>query len=402
MKILIKKPVVILAVSSFFGMLGFSSTVFANQYYAERFNENCSSCHLTDRQQSINTLNDIGKGVYSCRQDQSCIRDKLTNAVRPNVSSGASPSSNSQRSDDRRSPQSSGSVSNSSGTIENRSPKDGSCLALFKIQSADNQGFSVERTLKPWSKSSAVSLARGRYNAFIYLNEPSSNQLKKLVKSFAFQVGENDWDVSYNCSDDQGAVANNESKTSCESLLKKADAGDSKSQYDAAISLQTGNGCSRDFRRALRYAQAAATAGHAEAASFVGERYYFGNPSVPTDVREAYRWFSAGAKRGERSSMMGIGFILATSDVQFCYQIKQLAVADSIQSFLENTSVSDSEHKRTQQLKAAIKKSKVDSSGVMGEFERSIAPLQQREANYSANITSENFMAAISKMGCRG
>ncbi len=84
--------------------------------------------------------------------------------------------------------------------------------------------------------------------------------------------------------------------------------GNTKSQYMLAYMLSKGQGGTKDVPRAIYWAYQAAMAGHGDAASFLGNLYYFAR-GVPKDYVEAAKWYKIGAKKENGSSLYSLGFI---------------------------------------------------------------------------------------------
>jgi TPR repeat protein len=82
-------------------------------------------------------------------------------------------------------------------------------------------------------------------------------------------------------------------------LLRRAEAGDVKAQYDLGESYYTGAGVPQDYSEAARWFRVAAERGNGQAQTTLGMMYAAGR-GVPLDLVEALRWFeSAGAKKNQ-------------------------------------------------------------------------------------------------------
>ena len=80
-------------------------------------------------------------------------------------------------------------------------------------------------------------------------------------------------------------------------LVKKAEAGDAKAQYDLGSGYCLGEGVTKDKKEAVKWFRMAAEQGNAKAQCALGVCYY-GGDGVTKDYKEALKWLTKAAEQG--------------------------------------------------------------------------------------------------------
>ena len=89
-------------------------------------------------------------------------------------------------------------------------------------------------------------------------------------------------------------------------LVKKAEAGDAKAQYDLGICYYEGTGVEKDWGEAVKWFTKSAEQGDAVAQVCLGTRYYLGE-GVEKDYKEAVKWFTKSAEQGNQYGQCNLG-----------------------------------------------------------------------------------------------
>ena len=97
-----------------------------------------------------------------------------------------------------------------------------------------------------------------------------------------------------------------ESSATIEALLKAAELGDAKSQFELATAYLEGRGVPRDLAEALKWCRKAAEQGYAEAQTGLGGKYEFG-VGVSKDDAEAVKWYRKAAEQGHAEAQVRLG-----------------------------------------------------------------------------------------------
>jgi uncharacterized protein len=93
-------------------------------------------------------------------------------------------------------------------------------------------------------------------------------------------------------------------------LLKAAEKGDAKSQYDLANAYMLGNGVKADYEKAIKWFHKAADAGEVRAEDMLGLMYFNGKGS-PQDYDKAAKWFQKAADKGDADAQFNLGIMCA-------------------------------------------------------------------------------------------
>lgn len=90
-------------------------------------------------------------------------------------------------------------------------------------------------------------------------------------------------------------------------VLKAAEEGDAKAQYDVARSYQTGGGVAKDEAKAIYWLAKSAEQGLMEAETSLGSAYDLGM-GVPISNRKAVYWWQKAAKQGSEFALRCLGY----------------------------------------------------------------------------------------------
>ena len=82
-----------------------------------------------------------------------------------------------------------------------------------------------------------------------------------------------------------------------EELIKQADEGDDRAQYQLGLVYYNGDGINKNYRRAYCYFQKAADQGHAEAQFMLGEMLRSGK-KIGKDLKRAFEWYTLASQQG--------------------------------------------------------------------------------------------------------
>lgn len=82
-----------------------------------------------------------------------------------------------------------------------------------------------------------------------------------------------------------------------EELIKQADEGDDRAQYQLGLVYYNGDGINKNYRRAYCYFQKAADQGHAEAQFMLGEMLRSGK-KIGKDLKKAFEWYALASQQG--------------------------------------------------------------------------------------------------------
>jgi TPR repeat protein len=97
-----------------------------------------------------------------------------------------------------------------------------------------------------------------------------------------------------------------ESSAVIEALVKAAELGDAKSQFELATAYLQGLGIPRDVAEALKWCRKAAEQGYAEAQTGLGGKYQYG-VGVSKDDAEAVKWYRKAAEQGHAEAQVSLG-----------------------------------------------------------------------------------------------
>ena len=89
-------------------------------------------------------------------------------------------------------------------------------------------------------------------------------------------------------------------------LEQLASAGDLEAPYLAAFAFQHGKGVRQDFAQGFKYAQMAASQGHATAQNMLGFFHQHGHGCTHKDEKRAVELYRAAAEQGERNAMYNL------------------------------------------------------------------------------------------------
>ena len=89
-------------------------------------------------------------------------------------------------------------------------------------------------------------------------------------------------------------------------LVKKAEAGDAKAQYDLAVCYCEGEGVEKDYKEGVKWFTKSAEQGDALAQVCLGTRYFLGE-GVEKDYKEAVKWFTKSAEQGNQFGQCNLG-----------------------------------------------------------------------------------------------
>ena len=89
-------------------------------------------------------------------------------------------------------------------------------------------------------------------------------------------------------------------------LVKKAEAGDAKAQFDLGICYQNGLVVTKDNKEALKWYTKAAERGFAEAQCMLGAWYQNGIV-VAEDEKEAMKWYTKAGEQGQADAQYSLG-----------------------------------------------------------------------------------------------
>jgi uncharacterized protein len=94
------------------------------------------------------------------------------------------------------------------------------------------------------------------------------------------------------------AWAQQESQSSIDDLLKKAEAGDANAELQLAEAYEVGTGVTQDPAAAAQWCRKAADQGNAKAQNTLGVMYRQGI-GVPRDKEQAFHWYKEAARKGQ-------------------------------------------------------------------------------------------------------
>ena len=92
------------------------------------------------------------------------------------------------------------------------------------------------------------------------------------------------------------------------SLLEKAQKGDTAAQFAVGYKYATGQEVKQDYTQALYWFQKVAPKGHIKAQSWLGEMYQYGK-GVTKDYAKAVKWYSKSAKKGYATAQCNLGYL---------------------------------------------------------------------------------------------
>ncbi|MDR0356632.1 MAG: sel1 repeat family protein [Deltaproteobacteria bacterium] len=93
-------------------------------------------------------------------------------------------------------------------------------------------------------------------------------------------------------------------------LLKLANEGDPKAQFELAFRLAGGQGFKQDSDEAARWFLSAAELGLPEAQNELGSFFLYGDEGFPQNESLAAKWFLAAAEQGFAESQLSLGQML--------------------------------------------------------------------------------------------
>lgn len=96
-------------------------------------------------------------------------------------------------------------------------------------------------------------------------------------------------------------------------LRKKAEAGDTRAQFELGSRHNYGRDLPKNTREALRWLRQAAQAGHTEAQRLLAVKLFEGH-DVPADYEEAFNWTQRLADSGDRPGQLMLGTLYANGE----------------------------------------------------------------------------------------
>ena len=96
-------------------------------------------------------------------------------------------------------------------------------------------------------------------------------------------------------------------------LRKKAEAGDTRAQFELGSRHNYGRDLPKNTREALRWLRQAAQAGHPEAQRLLAVKLFEGH-DVPVDHEEAFKWAQRLADSGDRPGQLMLGTLYANGE----------------------------------------------------------------------------------------
>ena len=109
--------------------------------------------------------------------------------------------------------------------------------------------------------------------------------------------------------DGLGAYDRGDYKEAVKWLLKAAEQGDARAQYDLGVKYHRGPGPPQDLKKAVKWYRLSAEQGFAKGQHYLGVMLYGGGRGVPRDKKKAIKWLLKAAEQRSVGAQRLLGAI---------------------------------------------------------------------------------------------